>query len=35
MYGVLSPDMTVDRRWLTEHPPPRNDENAEEADGGG
>lgn len=22
-YGVLPPDMTVERRWLTEHPPPR------------
>jgi hypothetical protein len=27
-YGVLPPDLTVERRWLTEHPPPRDDSKA-------
>lgn len=25
-YGALHPDFTVERRWLTEHPPPRSSE---------
>lgn len=35
MYGVLPPDLTVDRRWLREHPPPADqpDNDAEPSEG--